>query len=128
MALSPHANFTSSIKRNNDIFPIITIAGSSTLYISTRDVTVDSQAYDGRLLNKGTAYLTDAGMCGDYNSVIGMNSENSIKRFYKEESIKNFPAEGEASLCGAIVEADPKNGLATKITQFITGGQLKKDQ
>ena len=50
------------------------------------------------------------------------------KRFYKEESIKNFPAEGEASLCGAIVEADPKNGLATKITQFITGGQLKKDQ
>jgi hypothetical protein len=51
MALSPHANFTSSIKRNNDIFPIITIAGSSTLYISTRDVTVDSQAYDGRLLN-----------------------------------------------------------------------------
>ena len=51
MALSPHANFTSSIKRNNDIFTIITIAGSSTLYISTRDVTVDSQAYDGRLLN-----------------------------------------------------------------------------
>ena len=72
--------------------------------------------------------MTDAGRCGDYTSVIGMNSENSIKRFYKEESIKNFPAEGEASLCGAIVEADPKNGLATKITQFITGGQLKKDQ
>ena len=51
MALSPHANFTSSLKRNNDIFPILTIAGDSTLYISTRDVTVDSQAYDGRLLN-----------------------------------------------------------------------------
>tara|TARA_R110002020_G_scaffold44223_2_gene127760 strand:+ start:103 stop:2196 length:2094 start_codon:yes stop_codon:yes gene_type:complete len=51
MALSPHANFTNSLKRNNDIFPILTIAGSSTLYLSTRDVTVESQAYDGRLLN-----------------------------------------------------------------------------
>lgn len=50
MALSLHANFTNSLKRNNDIFPILTIAGSSTLYLSTRDVTVESQAYDGRLL------------------------------------------------------------------------------
>ena len=83
---------------------------------------------DGRLLNNGTAYLTDAGMCGDYDSVIGMNSKNSIKRFYKkEETVKNFPAEGEASLCGAIVEANPENGLAINITQFIKGGQLKKD-
>ena len=63
---------------------------------------------DGRVLNKGTAYLTDAGMCGDYNSVIGMNAENSINRFYKRESIKHHPAEGEASLCGAIIEANPK--------------------
>ena len=51
MALSPHANFTNSLKRNNDIFPILTIAGSTTLYLSTRDVTVESQAYDGRLMN-----------------------------------------------------------------------------
>lgn len=50
MALSPHANFTSSLKRNNDIFPLVQIGGSSTIYLSTRDVTVDSQAYDGRLL------------------------------------------------------------------------------
>ena len=42
-------------------------------------------------LNKGTAYLTDAGMCGDYNSVIGMNTENSINRFFKKESVKHFP-------------------------------------
>ena len=39
---------------------------------------------DGRILKKGTAYLTDAGMCGDYNSVIGMNASNSINRFYKK--------------------------------------------
>ena len=50
MALSPHANFTNSLKRNNDIFPLVQIGGSSTIYLSTRDVTVDSQAYDGRLL------------------------------------------------------------------------------
>ena len=82
---------------------------------------------DGRLLNKGTAYLTDAGMCGDYNSVIGMNTENSVNRFYKRDSVKHFPAEGEASLCGAIIEANPKNGLASNISQFILGGQLQKD-
>ena len=51
MALSPTANFTNSLKRNNDIFPILTIAGSSTIYLSTRDVIVESQAYDGRLLS-----------------------------------------------------------------------------
>ena len=82
---------------------------------------------DGRVLDKGTAYLTDAGMCGDYNSVIGMNKENSINRFFKKESIKHFPSEGEASLCGAIIEANPKNGLALNINQFIFGGQLQRD-
>ncbi len=51
MALSPSTNFSNSLKRNNDIFPILTIAGSSTLYLSTRDVTVESQAYDGRLMD-----------------------------------------------------------------------------
>ena len=79
---------------------------------------------DARILQRGTGYLTDAGMCGDYNSVIGMDLENSINRFYKRDSVKHFPAEGEASLCGAIIEANPKNGLATKITQFIFGGHI----
>ncbi len=83
---------------------------------------------DGRVLNNGTAYLTDAGMCGDYNSVIGMNKENSLNRFFKKEAFKHFPAEGEASLCGAIIEADPKNGLASNICQFIFGGQLMKER
>ena len=50
MALSFHANFSNSLKRNNDIFPLVQIGGSSTIYLSTRDVTVDSQDYDGRLL------------------------------------------------------------------------------
>ena len=51
MALSPSSNFTNALKRNNDIFPLVQIGGSSTIYLSTRDVTVDSQAYDGRLLS-----------------------------------------------------------------------------
>tara|TARA_Y100000590_G_scaffold343624_1_gene392663 strand:- start:1939 stop:2745 length:807 start_codon:yes stop_codon:yes gene_type:complete len=80
---------------------------------------------DGRILNRGTAYLTDAGMCGDYNSVIGMNLENSINKFNKKNSVKHFPANGEASICGVIVEADTDNGLANNITNFIFGGELK---
>ena len=83
---------------------------------------------DGRVLDNGTAYLTDAGMCGDYNSVIGMNKDNSLNKFFKKEAVKHFPAEGEASLCGAIIEANPKNGLASNIHQFIFGGQLKKER
>ena len=45
-------------------------------------------------------------MCGDYDSVIGMNKENSLKRFFKEDSKKHFPAEGIASLSGVIVDCD----------------------
>ena len=45
---------------------------------------------DTRILEKGTAFQTDIGMCGDYNSVIGMNKENSIKRFLKKKMLKNI--------------------------------------
>jgi len=51
MALTFETEFSSSLKRNNDVFPILSITGTSTIYLSTRDVTVDSQAYDGRLLD-----------------------------------------------------------------------------
>ena len=47
-------------------------------------------------------------MCGDYDSVIGMDKENSINRFLKEDSIKHFPASGEATLSGVIVDCDLK--------------------
>ena len=96
--------------------------GSATLVVGTH---THVPTNDGRVLNKGTAYLTDAGMCGDYNSVIGMNTQNSINRFFKKESSKHFPANGEASLCGVIVEANKDNGLANKINSFIFGGELK---
>ena len=81
---------------------------------------------DCRILANGTAYLTDAGMCGDYNSVIGMNKINSLNRFLKKESQKHYPAEGAATLCGIIVECNILNGLANKVEKFIHGGELIK--
>ena len=81
---------------------------------------------DARILEGGTAYQTDAGMCGDYNSVIGMNKENSLNRFLKKKSSKHFPATGEATLCGVIVECDIQTGLAKNIKSYVYGDQLNK--
>ena len=79
---------------------------------------------DARILDNGTAYQTDAGMCGDYNSVIGMDAENSLNRFLNKKSIKHFPALGEATLCGVIVDCNIETGLANNIESYIFGGQL----
>ena len=79
---------------------------------------------DARILSGGTGYMTDAGMCGDYDSVIGMDKNNSIKRFFKQDSIKHFPSKGKASISGVIVELSKETGLALKIKSFITGGVL----
>ena len=80
---------------------------------------------DTRVLENGTAYQTDIGMCGDYNSVIGMNKENSLKKFFKEkDALKHFPSEGEASLSGVIVEGNNETGLANKVSRIIFGGIL----
>tara|TARA_B100000902_G_scaffold191038_1_gene182577 strand:- start:7691 stop:8494 length:804 start_codon:yes stop_codon:yes gene_type:complete len=79
---------------------------------------------DARILKGGTGYQTDAGMCGDYDSVIGMNKENSINRFLKKESKKHFPANGNATLCGVLVECNIKTGLAENIKSYIYGDQL----
>ncbi|MDC0529705.1 TIGR00282 family metallophosphoesterase [Pelagibacteraceae bacterium] len=82
---------------------------------------------DTRILEKGTAYQTDIGMCGDYDSVIGMNKENSVKKFLKDKNaIKHFPAEGEGTLSGIIVETDLETGLAKQVTRLIDGGCLVK--
>ncbi len=83
---------------------------------------------DARILSKGTAYMTDAGMCGDYDSVIGMDKNNSINRFLKEESKKHFPSKGESSICGVIVDICQKTGLALSIKNFITGGVLNTNK
>jgi hypothetical protein len=97
--------------------------GKATLFVGTH---THVPTNDCRILVNGTGYLTDAGMCGDYDSVIGMNKKNSLNRFLKKESQKHFPAEGEATLSGLIVECNTLNGLAKKIEPFILGGQLIK--
>ena len=98
--------------------------GKATLVIGTH---THVPTNDCRVLVKGTAYQTDAGMCGDYNSVIGMNKEISVNRFLKKTENKNFPSNGDISLCGVIVEGDISTGLANKVVSFIYGGILKKD-
>ena len=95
--------------------------GKATLVVGTH---THVPTNDVRVLVNGTAYQTDAGMCGDYDSVIGMNKENSLNRFLKKNSIKHFPADGNATLCGLIVECNTSNGLAKKVEPFIYGGEL----
>ncbi len=95
--------------------------GKATLVIGTH---THIPTNDARVLKNGTAYQTDAGMCGDYDSVIGMNKDNSLNRFMKKDSAKHYPAKGDATLCGVIVDCNIETGLANKIESYIFGGQL----
>ena len=97
--------------------------GKATMVVGTHTHVPTS---DHRILEKGTAYQTDIGMCGDYNSVIGMNRDNSLKKFFKDASAKkHYPALGEATISGLMVKADNDTGLAKKIEPIIIGGALK---
>ena len=96
--------------------------GKATLIVGTH---THVPTNDARILKNGSAYQTDAGMSGDYNSVIGMDKNNSLNKFLKKESKKHFPATGIASLCGVIVEASEETGLANNIEYFVHGGVLK---
>ena len=75
---------------------------------------------DARILDNGTAYQTDAGMTGDYNSVIGMEKDNPIHLFTKGYRLEGrfVSASGEGKLCGSFIETDDKSGLALKIEAF----------
>ena len=65
------------------------------------------------ILPGGTAYQTDVGMCGDYDSVIGMKKETAVQRFVRKVPGERLaPAEGEGTLCAAVVETDDRTGLA----------------
>ena len=86
--------------------------GKATLVVGTH---THIPTNDARILTNGTGYQTDAGMCGDYDSVIGMNKDNSLSKFLKKKSEKHFPATGDATLCGVIVDCDVKTGLAIDI-------------
>ncbi len=80
---------------------------------------------DDQILPGGTAYQTDAGMCGDYDSVIGMKKRVSIERFRRQVRGERLePADGEATLCGVFVETDDVSGLARHIAPVRLGGRL----
>ena len=97
--------------------------GQVTLFVGTHTHVPTS---DHRIMEKGTAYQTDIGMCGDYNSVIGMNRDNSLKKFFKDSSAKkHYPALGEATLSGLMVKAHDDTGLAKEIEPIIIGGALE---
>lgn len=85
---------------------------------------------DAQILQNGTALLTDAGMCGDYNSVIGMDDEASIKRFTQKISMfaKMSPATGDATVCGAMMDIDNMTGLTKDIQTIRSGGFLKEQK
>lgn len=80
---------------------------------------------DAMILSGGTAYLTDAGMCGDYDSVIGMEKMEPLRRFITGMAKGRFePAAGPATLSGVYVETDDRTGKALKVRMIRQGGRL----
>jgi metallophosphoesterase (TIGR00282 family) len=80
---------------------------------------------DQQILPGGTAYMTDAGMCGDYDSVIGMEKGGASLRFWKKVPGERLaPAEGPATICGVFVETDDATGLARRVEPLRIGPRL----
>ena len=81
---------------------------------------------DAMILPGGTAYQTDAGMCGDYHSVIGMEKGEPLRRFITGMPKGRFePATGEATLSGLLIETDDRTGKATRVEMVREGGRLQ---
>ena len=81
---------------------------------------------DYKILPAGTAYMSDAGMCGDYNSVLGMEAEEPLNRFLTKITKSRFePALGPGTMSGFAIEIDDKTGLATKVAAFRQGPHLE---
>jgi metallophosphoesterase (TIGR00282 family) len=81
---------------------------------------------DAQILRRGTAYLTDAGMCGDYDSVIGMEKDEPLRRFITGMGKGRFvPANGPGTLSGVMVETDDKTGMALRVAMIRQGGRLQ---
>lgn len=82
---------------------------------------------DAQILNNGTAVQTDAGMTGDYNSIIGFEADMPLQRFIKKMRGERLsPANGDATLCGVFVETDDQTGKAKNISPVRIGGRLQK--
>jgi len=82
---------------------------------------------DARILKGGTALMADAGMCGDFDSVIGVDVDEPLNRFLTGIPNGRFvPAEGEATLCGIAIETDARTGLTTRLSPLRLGGTLSQ--
>ena len=80
---------------------------------------------DARIMPKGTAYQTDAGMCGDYDSVIGSDKGMWVQKFRSKLPVGRItPSKGEGTLCAVLVETDQRTGLARRVEPVIVGPHL----
>ncbi len=117
IVLDFHAEVTSE-KQSMGVF----LDGRVSLVVGTH---THAPTADERVLPLGTAFMSDAGMCGDYNSVLGMDPDEPINRFLTRIPRGRFePAIGPATLCGVAVEIDDKSGLATGTAALRLGGVL----
>lgn len=98
--------------------------GRASLIVGTHTHTPSA---DDRILPGGTAFMTDVGMTGDFNSIVGMAKEEPLRRFTTGIAAGRFePASGEATMCGVAVETDDKTRLAVRIAPVRLGGCLKR--
>ncbi|HRN83710.1 MAG TPA: TIGR00282 family metallophosphoesterase [Hyphomicrobium sp.] len=99
------------------------VDGRASVVVGTHTHTPTS---DERILAGGTAYMSDAGMCGDYNSVLGMDTEEPLHRFLTRLPRERFePALGPATVSGLAVETDDATGLAVRAKSLRLGGVLE---
>ncbi|ESQ76175.1 TIGR00282 family metallophosphoesterase [Asticcacaulis sp. AC402] len=98
--------------------------GRATLVVGTH---THVPTADFQILPNGTAYQTDAGACADYDSIIGMDKEEPLRRFTTRMQKERYkPASGPATVCGVYVESDERTGLATRIEPIRMGGRLRE--
>jgi len=96
--------------------------GRATLVVGTH---THVPTADHRILPGGTAYQTDVGMCADYESIIGMDKNEPLRRFLTKVPGERFaPANGPSTLAGLAVEVDDGTGLATAVAPLRLGGAL----
>jgi metallophosphoesterase (TIGR00282 family) len=98
--------------------------GRATLVVGTH---THVPTADHRILPAGTAFMSDVGMTGDYESVIGMSKDEPVSRFLRRIPSSKFePANGPATLCAVAVETDDATGLAQRIAAVRLGGKLEE--
>jgi metallophosphoesterase (TIGR00282 family) len=100
------------------------VDGRASLVVGTH---THAPTADHQILTGGTAFMTDVGMTGDYDSVIGMGKDEPVTRFLRRISVARFePATGPATLCAVAVETDDRTGLAQRIGAVRVGGRLEQ--